>query len=166
MEIPLKLLSKEAVPRALEKADRYRLLNEPMHAQSICLDILRVDPDNQNALVILLLALTDQFAHGYKLNNTEARDVIPKLKSDYDRAYYSGIIAERQAKSILDQNASHSGYLAHDFLTRALHHYEDAAKVRPAGNDDALLRWNTCARLMNTPGVKPRDDDPGGQILE
>ena len=166
MEIPLKQLSKEAIPRALEKADRYRLLDEPMHAESICLDILRIDPENQHALVILLLALTDQFAHGYRMGKTEAKEVIPRLKSAYERAYYSGIIAERQAKSILDQNASHSGYLAHDFLTLAMGHYEQAAAVRPAGNDDALLRWNTCARLMNSPGVKPHREDSGGEMLE
>ena len=51
----LKRLTKEAVPRALEKAERYRLLNEPTEAESICQDILRVEPDNQPALVVLLL---------------------------------------------------------------------------------------------------------------
>src|SRR5262245_54777237 len=57
----LKALSSEAVPRALAKAERYRLLNEPGEAESICLDALVADPDNQEAIAILLLALTDQF---------------------------------------------------------------------------------------------------------
>ena len=61
MTFELKTLSPEAVPRALEKAERYRLLNEPGEAESICLDALDVEPDNQEALVTLLLALTDQF---------------------------------------------------------------------------------------------------------
>ena len=37
MEFQLKTLSPEAVPRALAKAERYRLLNEPGEAESICL---------------------------------------------------------------------------------------------------------------------------------
>lgn len=45
----LKPLSKKAIPRAIEKADRYRLLNEPSDAESICLDVLAVDPENQRA---------------------------------------------------------------------------------------------------------------------
>jgi len=47
----LKRLHKDAIPAALEKAERYRLLNEPGEAESICLDILAVDPDNQRALI-------------------------------------------------------------------------------------------------------------------
>ena len=38
------------MPAALEKALRYRLLNEPVEAESICRDVLEVDPDNQAAL--------------------------------------------------------------------------------------------------------------------
>ena len=52
----LKSLHKDAIPAALEKAERYRLLNEPGEAESICLDILHVDPENQQAIVTLLLA--------------------------------------------------------------------------------------------------------------
>src|SRR5207248_11695595 len=55
----LKSLSKEAIPAALEKAERYRLLNEPGEAESICLDILKADPENQQAIITLLLALTE-----------------------------------------------------------------------------------------------------------
>jgi hypothetical protein len=47
----LKQLHKDAIPAALEKAERYRLLNEPGEAESICLDILAVDPDNQRAVI-------------------------------------------------------------------------------------------------------------------
>ena len=59
----LKPLSKEAVPAALEKANCYRFLNEPVEAESICLDILEVEPENQQAIITLLLSLTDQFGH-------------------------------------------------------------------------------------------------------
>src|SRR5205809_2184265 len=36
------------------KAERYRLLNEPGEAESICLDILVVDPENQHAIIMLI----------------------------------------------------------------------------------------------------------------
>src|SRR5262247_3574783 len=101
MEFEFKILSPEAVPRALAKAERYRLLNEPGEAESICRDALEVDPGNQDALVILLLALTDQFdAHGTSAVG-DAREIVERLRNDYDRAYYTGIIFERRAKAQL-----------------------------------------------------------------
>src|ERR1044071_367792 len=112
MEFELKRLSAEAIPPALERAERYRLLNEPVQAESICLDILATDPDNQQALMILLLALTDQFGHGYKMGESDPKAIIARLKGEYDRAYYSGIVAERRAKAALDQNAPHSPFTA------------------------------------------------------
>jgi hypothetical protein len=162
----LKTLSRDAIPMALAKADRYRLLNEPLQAESICLDILAIEPDNQGALVIMLLALTDQIGHGYKLGEMGPADVIARLTSEYDRAYYSGIVDERRAKAVLDQGESHSGFRAYDLLTSAMAHYERAAELRSAGNDDALLRWNTCTRLMNSHGVKPRTEVPRDSFLE
>ena len=94
----LKSLHKDAIPAALEKAERYRLLNEPGEAESICLDILRVDPENQQAIIMLLLALTDRFEKGYGVSDSQAKELLARLKSDYERAYYSGIVAERRAK--------------------------------------------------------------------
>jgi hypothetical protein len=164
--LQLKTLSKDAIPRAMEKADRYRLLNEPLEAQSICLDILAVEPENQQALVTLLLAMTDQFGPKYKIAEVEITQILERIKSPYERAYYAGIIAERRAEAILDENASHSRYLAHDHLTTAMEHYEAAAELRPPGNDDALLRWNTCARLMNSEGVEPRSEEVTEPFLE
>src|SRR6266849_307077 len=106
--LELKTLSSDAIPRALEQADRYRLLNEPVQAESICLDILRTDPENQKALVILVLALTDQFGPGYKMGEMRPENVIARLAGEYERAYYAGIVAERRAKAVLDQGAAHS----------------------------------------------------------
>ena len=54
----LKPISGQAIARAVAKAERYRLLNEPQEAESICRDILRADPDNQEVLAMLLLSLT------------------------------------------------------------------------------------------------------------
>ena len=37
--------------------------------------------------------------------------------------------------------------------------YERAEAIRPAGNDDAILRWNACARLMRDRKLGPRPED-------
>ena len=92
-----KLISRDAVPLALEKAERYRLLNEPAQAESICLDVLAVDPENQQVLVMLILALTDQFQTGPSDCLRQAEALVPRLHGEYERAYYSGIILERAA---------------------------------------------------------------------
>src|SRR5205814_386817 len=97
----LKPLSQEALPAALERATRYRLLNEPAEAESICLDVLRTDPDNQQALVILLVALTDRVSRGYGVSDTQAQEPLPRLRGEYERSYYAGLTLERQAKAHL-----------------------------------------------------------------
>src|SRR6476661_7515606 len=97
----LKSLSKEAIPAALQKAERYRLLNEPGEAESICLDILATDPENQAAIITLLLALTDRFSKGYGVSETQANHLLAKIDGEYERAYYAGILAERRAKAKL-----------------------------------------------------------------
>jgi len=163
----LKALSKEAVPAALVKAERYRLLNEPAEAESICLDVLAVDPDNQQALVTLVLALTDQFAdRGVTGAVGQARDMLPRLHSDYDRAYYAGIICERRAKVHLSESRPDSRTAAYGWLREAMSHYEAAEAVRPPGNDDAILRWNTCARtLLKNPGLEPAPEARGEPLM-
>ena len=155
----LKPLSREGIPAALEKAMRYRLLNEPGEAESICLDVLRIDPENQQALVVLLLALTDRFGKGYAVGVMHAQEVLPRLRDPYERTYYAGIICERQAKSRLHQGSLGSGYEAYEFLREAMDWYEKAEAVRPAGNDDALLRWNACARIIMMNKLAARTND-------
>jgi tetratricopeptide (TPR) repeat protein len=144
----LKRLSEEAIPAALEKALRYRLLNEPAEAESICHDVLRIDPENQQALVILLLALTDRFGKGYAVGITQAQEVLSRLRDPYERTYYAGIICERRAKAQLRQGYPGSGHDAYEFLREAMSWYEKAETLRPPKNDDALLHWNTCARII------------------
>ena len=80
----LKALTPGAVPAALEKAVRYRLLNEPEQAESICHDVLRVEPDNQNALTTLILALTDRLSGPRPVLPQLARDLLPRLHGEYD----------------------------------------------------------------------------------
>jgi hypothetical protein len=144
----LKRLHKDAVPAALEKAERYRLLNEPGEAESICLDVLAVEPENQQAVITLLLALTDRFEKGYSLSDTQTKELLGRMKSEYDRAYYAGIVAERRAKAKLRQNTPDCRFQAYDLLREAMESFEKAEPLRPTGNDDAILRWNTCARII------------------
>jgi hypothetical protein len=143
----LKPLSPKAVPRALEKAERYRLLNEPMEAESIAHDVLALDPANQKALIMLLLALTDQFAAG-RGDTAEARALLPRLEDTYERSYYAGIICERRAKAHYERSSPGSNFMAYDLFRQAMDCYEEAEALRPPGNDDAVLRWNACARIL------------------
>jgi len=144
----LKALSPASIPSALDKAMRYRLLNEPGEAESICHDVLSIDPNNQQALVLLLLALTDRFAKGYAVGVSGAQEVLALLRDPYEQVYYAGLICERRGKVILHQGGIGSGGAAYCFLREAMEHYENAEKLRPTGNDDALLRWNACARII------------------
>ncbi len=158
----LKRLSREGVEAALQKAERYRLLNEAWQAESICRDVLRVEPDNQRALIALILALTDQFrtdmAHG-----EEARALLPQLSSEYARCYYAGIICERRGMAHLTGHALGSGEVAYEWLRQAMEWYEKAEALRQPGSEDALLRWNTCARVLDRhDDVRPAPE-PGMQ---
>ena len=153
----LKSISKQAVPAALEKALRYRLLNEPMEVESICLDVLLVDPRNQQALVTMLLALTDQFEVEYVAALERAKAVLPRLTSEYERAYYDGIIHERWAKAEASRGVP--GHVVTGWYLHAMHSYERAESLAPADNPDAILRWNTCARLLDRDADSPSADE-------
>jgi hypothetical protein len=154
MHFDLKSISSESVPRALERVERYRLLNEPSLAESICLDILSAVPSHQQALVSLLLARTDQFDRGVTLKS--AQEVLPRIEGEYERAYYTGIIWERKGHAHLRQGGLCSNANTYHALREAMEHYERAEALRPHGNDDAILRWNSCARvIMQNPEIRP-----------
>jgi hypothetical protein len=145
----LKSLSTRAIPAALAKAERYRLLNEPEQAESICEDILAVDPQNHAAITTLLLALTDQFADGQRSSAvSDAMALLARFPQEYDRAYYRGLISERRARAQLSRGGPGSGMLAYEWFVDAMRWFERADELRPADNDDARLRWNACARTL------------------
>jgi hypothetical protein len=162
MQFQLKKLSSEAIPQALERAERYRLLNEPVQAESICLDILAVDPENQQALVVLLLALSEQFGENITEKLDRAWSLLPKLRDEYQQAYYQGILLERQARLYMRSEVPGANFSAYDLFNEAMRLYEKAERLRPPGNDEALLRWNTCARTITGEKLQPRpmDDFP------
>jgi hypothetical protein len=153
----LKPIHKEAVPSALEKARHYRLLNEPGAAESICLDILRVEPDNQEALVTLVLAMSDRFVRDYAIGDAQIQDYLSRIADEYERAYYTGIIYERRAKANLSKGSLGAESTAYEFFRQAMNWFEKAEAVRPAGNDDAILRWNGCARIVMRNKLEPRE---------
>jgi hypothetical protein len=158
MQFELKPISSAGVSDALEKAARYRLLNEPSLAESICLDVLEAEPENQRAVVTLLLARTDQFGYGTAM--APARELLPRLKNEYDQRYYAGIIWERSAHAQLRKGAPNASFRAFEAFVQAMQCYEKAIELRLPGNDDAILRWNTCARiLMRNPNLRPKPDE-------
>src|SRR5437773_10787374 len=110
----LKPLSKDAIPAALEKATRYRLLNEPAEAESICLDVLKTDPENQQSNITLLLALTDRFTKGYGVSDTQIKELIGRIRNEYERAYFSCILAERRATAKLAQHTPGRRFQAYE----------------------------------------------------
>jgi hypothetical protein len=149
----LKKLTSDGIQRALGKVERYRLLNEPAEAESICRDVLDADPTNQEARVSLLLALTDQFELEGQGGVGEAQSLLTSLEDDYGRAYYAGIICERRAAALLRRGTPGSGAVVYDWYRQAMAHYETAEALRPEGNDDPLVRWNTCARSITRHGL-------------
>ena len=153
----LKPISKESIPVSLEKAERYRLLNEPWLAQSICMDILDAEPDNKKAIVILILAITDEFDTSPLADMNKARQLLLRLP-EYERHYYAGLICERQGKTIFNKHTPNSDFTAYEWLIDAMEHFEKAEAIRPSGNDDSILRWNTCARLIMHYDLKPRNE--------
>ena len=148
-EFKLKPISREAIPRAIQKAERYRLINQSWAAESICRDVLEIDPANQQVLVMFVLALTDQLADDHGRIITAVRDTLPRISDAYQRAYYTGIASERTGQALMHRGGMGSGAMAYDALRDAMSWYERAEAIRPSGNDDAILRWNTCARLIN-----------------
>jgi hypothetical protein len=158
MVFQLKPISAECIPEALAKVERYRLLNEPRLAESICLDILAIAPDNQQALISLLLARTDQFHAG--VNAQGAHEVLGRIKGEYERAYFAGIIWERVGHASLERSGSGGATAAYHALREAMGYYERAEKLSAAGNDDAILRWNTCAReIEQRPEILPVEEE-------
>ena len=145
----LKPITVAGVPAALQKAERYRLLNDSPAAESICLDILAVDAKNQSAIITLVLAITDQFEGAESADALRrAQELLPRIDDNYKRAYYDGIVYERRAKAQLHRVLPGAAAMAADWYHRAMESYERAEKLRPAGNDEAILRWNTCVRML------------------
>jgi len=148
MEPRLKSISHAGIAEALSKVELYRYLNEPEEAESICLDILAVDPEHQLARRLLGLTITDQFAGGSHDRYGEVQKTFDGLRDPYERLYYTGLLHERRAKAQL--RAGRAPHILLPLLEEAMRCFAEAEKVRPQGNDDSILRWNSCARLIQS----------------
>ena len=158
--LQLKPLSKNSIPKALIRAKHYRLLNEPWQAESICRDILKVKPNHQRAILYLILAITDQFGNERGSSySADAKELCAQLKSAYEQKYYRGIIAERLGKTSLSRNTPRVKYIAYEHYRTAMKFFEDAEKILPEGNQDAVLRWNACVRRIQEFNLKPSQDE-------
>jgi len=157
----LKPLHPRAIPAALEKAHRYRLLNEPVEAESICLDVLDLEPESEQALVTLVLALSDQLGRHVAGTFERARAVAARMSDEYDREYYAGVLCERWGKAQFRRGTPAAGAMAYDWLVQAMGHFDRAQALSPPDNDDAILRWNACARFIDRhPQVAPETEVP------
>ena len=146
----LKQIHPDGIPAALDKADKYRELNQPAEAESICRDVLAIDPANQLAHRILGLALTDQLEASTATRFSEAQQVFARLGDPYERAFYGGLACERQAKAQLAAGLPLGSI--RPLFDQALARYAEAERLRPPGNDDAILRWNSCVRALQAAG--------------
>ena len=161
-----KPLAQAAIPSAIERAKHYRLLNEPSASESICRDILRIEPDNQEALVILVLAMCDQFGRGYKVATGPVLEIINRLDDEYQRVYYTGISHERRGMARLRGGSPGAGFMAYDCFKEAMEWYEKAENLAPENNNDPVLRWNTCTRLIERNHLEPMPKEDFEPFLE
>ncbi len=163
----LKSISHAGIAAALQKAHRYRLLNDSVAAESICLDVLEVDPGNDEALAMHVLAITDQFTGVHAEDRVRAAEAIARLTDPYKNAYYSGVLCERWAKAIRLRGGPQSAEMAYDWIEKALACYAKAEELAGAGNDEAILRWNTCVRMLTRdPHLRPGEAEEWQPSLE
>jgi len=158
-KLTLKKISAASIGQALELADHYRLLNEPAQAESICRDILAVDPGHVGAKKALLLALSDQLIGGALPDAVRAAlDLAKGLPDEYERIYYTGVVHEREGRA----HVNREGTFAYSKLRQAADLFEQAERIRPAGNDAAILRYNACVRAIEVYRLKPPADEHDG----
>jgi hypothetical protein len=164
--LELKALPRGQMARALAMAQRCRDVSEPQEAESICLDVLEMEPENQEALVLLLLARTDLLEEGLPGAVERAREPLSKVTAEYDREYYAGIICERQARHLLRARGRHSSFVAWEWFQYAMDHFEAAARLSPERLEPAL-RFNACVRLIErNRHCMPRPDENGEHGIE
>jgi len=156
VKLTLKRISTSGIDEAISKAQVYRYLNEPEESESICHDILAVDPENQMALRTLGLAITDQFSGNATERFGEAESYFQRLSDAYEHHYYMGLLHERRAKA--RGRLGHPQHILADMFQDAMRHFEEAERLRLPGNDDAILRWNRCARLLEKLSVRDEEE--------
>jgi tetratricopeptide (TPR) repeat protein len=165
MEFTLKTISKAGIPEAISKAELYRSLNEPEEAESICRDILAIDPGHQLALRLLGLAITDQFCRDASDRHREAEELFQRLVERYERLYYTGLLHERRAKAQMRMGRPPHSLVP--LFAEAMRCFAEAETIHPPDNDDAILRWNRCARLLQSdPGFHEERESEAFEVID
>jgi len=158
--IQLKKISSDFIGEALRKADKYRMLNHPKTSESICRDVLEVDPDNQQAVHLLIVSVSEQFANTNRYSDIRLRHAdewISHVKDEYQRLYLSGLIRERWAKARIRDLPGPDLY---EYFHEAMEFYEQAEKIKPEGDESTTIHWNLCARQINRhPHIRPHEED-------
>lgn len=163
----IKKISKDSIPSAMSRAEHYRLLNEPRQAESICRDILSVDPGHQDAILNLILSLTDQFGINANVSNSETKELCTRLDSEYKQNYYRGLVEERLGRAALRRATPRVKHIAYELYVKAMNYYELAEKCHPEDNEESVLRWNACVRAIQEFKLEPSpNEDHTEQMLD
>ena len=161
----LKRLTAAGIPAALEKAEQYRLLNQPWAAESICWDTYAaVDPTHQHALRTRLLAQTDQLGS----DMGAVRRCAPKRLAVDSLMRTSVHIMPASSASVSRRRHWNIARLAPGTppMTNCAKRWSGTTRPRPsgsAGDDDAILRWRLPARACS---ISRRTSPPRGDGLE
>ena len=159
------MISNNCIAQAISKAELYRYLAEPEETESICRDILAVEGDNQAAQRMLGLAISDQLSGGRLERWSEAESVFQSLTDPYERFYYTGLLHERRVKAQV--RAGQPLRTLVPLIENAMLCFEQAEKIRPPDNDEALLRWNRCVRLLQSlPRVEEEKEVPALDVRD
>ncbi len=152
----LKKISDKYIPEALKKAEKYRMLNHPKTSESICRDILEVSPGNQDAISLLIVAITGQFSNPAKYPDTKlkhAQEWVKEIKDEYHKLYFSGLILERWAKAKVQDLPGGDLY---EYFREAIEFYEKAIPLAPEGDESAVLHYNFSLRFIDRhPHIRP-----------
>ena len=157
----LKKISPQYISNALMKAEKYRYMNHPKTSESICRDVLEIKPEHQEAIILLIISISEQFADRkkYSASLRNAQEWLPLIEDEYKKIYLSGLILERWAKANIHILAGADLY---EFFQEAMDFYAKAEKIRPVEDESCILHWNLCIRLMElNPHIKPRQDESG-----
>ncbi len=141
----LKPLVARNLKAAITLAQHYRDLNQPEEAESICRDVLAVEPENEEAWRTLGLALTDRFPTAWMSLFDEACAAFAKMKSEYERVYYAGIAWERYAKAQVEAGRAHNAIHAFE---EAMARFEQAEAIGPKDEPAPILHYNRCVRAI------------------
>lgn len=143
----LKILETGEIDAALAAAEACWSRSEVEVAQSICQDILEADPDHPTALELLFLSRVALLSKGLPKGVERAQELIPRFGSEFDRAFFSGVLRETQARYLLERRGRHSSFVAYSWFRHAMDDFDEASTKDP-NRPEPRLHWNACLRTL------------------